>query len=382
MISLKIVAVSFLAGFAVAAAAGAVIFDQTIYNYFGYGLLPGIEQYPMRVITSDSLSVYRGLPSDKLLVDSYSGGTRDGIEAWKERVVKNNYGHSLHASSFSEKPVLEQALVRDGYILEYYTMEGLLDDRIIFWKMIPNEAAAVGKAVMVIPGSGNQGARDVIGEPSPWEAFYYHNKIGVSIVQKGYTVYVPELYGYGKRAIIFEGCSDVRKTDQILTCGPRTLAQVMSARGGSIVDLWNDEISKVLSTISESRVAVAGLSLGGDLATNQLNINYDLIDVGLIVSGGGSVFHAPIGPRHVSYDFALHDANDVILSLVPKPVYLSYGLHETGALRFEAESGHTYSLMQEAYGLYGMDDRFVYVVHSGGHEYHVPSVLEFLEKHL
>ena len=135
-----------------AAAIGAVIFDQTIYNYFGYGLLPSVEQYPMRVITSDSISVYRGLPPDRLLADSYSGVTRDEIEAWKERVVKNTYGHHLHASSFFEKPVLEQTLVRDGYILEYYTMEGLLDDRMIFWKMIPNEAVAVGKAVMVIPG--------------------------------------------------------------------------------------------------------------------------------------------------------------------------------------------------------------------------------------
>lgn len=259
VISLKIVTVSFLAGFAVAAAVAAVVFDQTIYNYFGYGLLPSVEQYPMRVITSDSLSVCRGLPPDRLLADSYPGGTRDEVETWKERVVKDNYGHNLRASSFSEKPVLEQTLVRDGYILEYYTMEGLLDDRIIFWKMIPNEAAAVGKAVVVIPGSGNQGARDVLGEPSPWEIFYYHDQIGVSLVQKGYAVYVPELYGYGERAVIFERCSDVRKTDQILTCGPRTLGQAMAARGGSIGDLWNDEISKVLSTVSESRVAVAGL---------------------------------------------------------------------------------------------------------------------------
>lgn len=381
--TLGVVIASFLAGFVVAAAASAIIFDQTIYNYFGYGLLPSTESYPMRVITSDSsIPVYRGLPSDKLLVDAYPAGegTRDEIEAWKKRVVDSTYGHNLHASSFEEKPVLEQTLARDGYILERHTMNGLLDDRIIFWKMVPDEP--VDKAVMVIPGSGNQGARDVMGEPSPWEAFYYHDRIGVSLVREGYTVYVPELYGYGERAIIFEGCAHVIKTDQILTCGPRTLDSVMASRGGSLGDLWNDENSKVLSAISESKVAVAGLSLGGGLATNQLNINHDRIDAGLIVSGGASWFHAPIDALPNRYNFTTYDTNDIILALVPKPVYLSYGLYETGSLRFEAESGHTYNLMQEAYGLYGMDDSFAYMVHEGGHEYHVPSVLEFLENHL
>lgn len=116
---LKIVVLSFLAGLAVAGAASAVIFDQTIYNYFGETLLP-TDQYPMRIIASDSIPVYRGLPEDDLLVDTYPAGegTRAGIEAWKKRVVNGTYGHSLHASFFEEKPVLERTLARDGYVLE------------------------------------------------------------------------------------------------------------------------------------------------------------------------------------------------------------------------------------------------------------------------
>lgn len=379
-----LVAISFLAGFAVAAAAAVVIFDQTIYNYFGYSLLPPVESsYPMRVIPSDSVPVYGGIPEDMLLSDTYpAGGTLAEVEAWKERIRKDMYGHNLHASTFNEEPMLDMELERDGYTLGRYSMEGLLDDRIIFWKMVPDGGS--DKAVMVIPGSGNPGARDVVGEPSPWEAFYYHDEIGVSLVQGGYAVYVPELYGYGERAVTFEGCKTAAsKTDQILQCGPRTLVQVMDSRGGSLGDLWDDEISKVLSVITEGKIAVAGLSLGGNLATNQLNINHDMIDAGLLVSGGATKFYAPVMLAHHGYDHTTYDSNDVILALAPKPMYLSYGLHETGPLRFEAESGHTYRLMQEAYEAYGADDgRFSYMVHGGGHEYHTSSVLEFLGKWL
>ena len=107
-----------------------------------------------------------------------------------------------------------------------------------------------------------------------------------------------------------------------------------------------------------------------------------MIDAGLIVSGGASFFHAPVNMPNVRYNFTTYDTNDIILALVPKPIYLSYGLYEPNSLRFEAESGYTSNLMQDAYELYEMEDRFTYVVHNGGHEYHLPSVLEFLENHL
>ena len=87
-----------------------------------------------------------------------------------------------------------------GYTLNKFTMPAFFDpETIIFYELLPNTDLSIYNAILVIPGTGHQGALDVLGEPGPWEDDYYHNGVAKSLVGEGYAVYVVELRGYGER---------------------------------------------------------------------------------------------------------------------------------------------------------------------------------------
>ena len=58
------------------------------------------------------------------------------------------------------------------------------------------------------------------------------------------------------------------------------------------------------------------------------------------------------------------------------------GQSEVGVMKYEADTGITGDFLKRVYDLHGVGDRFTHIVHDGGHEYHVPSVMKFLRTHL
>ena len=275
---------------------------------------------------------------------------------------------------------------RDKYTLSKITMPSFFDSEIvIFYELLPNTDAPYN-AVLVIPGSGHSGALDVLGEPGPWQEYYYHDGIAKTLVEAEYAVYVIELRGYGERAIdVGMACNNKVHP---ATCSAFAVRNKMSAFGISMRDIMTDEITQVLAYV-ESRpytrdVSVAGLSLGADLAANQAIINDDVVDVVVMASGVGSVLHSPLNmetggrPEMIS----CCDTVDRLATIPPMPAYVSYGLQEATVFRWEAESGYTGNFLAEVYQLHNASDNFHYVAHNGPHKYHAESVLAFLDMHL
>ena len=100
--------------------------------------------------------------------------------------------------------------------LSKFTMHTFYPDDIIFYKLTPSitsDQQSARGAVLVIPGSGNQGARDVLGEPSHLSSYYYQEEIARHLVMEGYTVYTIELHGYAERELdIGQACNSESET--------------------------------------------------------------------------------------------------------------------------------------------------------------------------
>ena len=275
---------------------------------------------------------------------------------------------------------------RNKYTLSKITMPSFFDPEVvIFYELLPNTDAPYD-AVLVIPGSGHSGALDVLGESGPWQEYYYHDGIAKTLVEADYAVYVIELRGYGERAIdVGMACNNKGHPP---TCSSFAVEDKMTVFGISMGDIRTDEITQVLAYV-ESRsytrdVSVAGLSLGADLTVNQAIINGDVVDAVVMASGMQSVIHAPLNMESNNSEMMISccDTVDRLATIPPMPAYVSFGMQETTAFRWEAESGYTGNFLAEVYQLHNAPDNFHYVAHDGPHGYHVESVLAFLDMHL
>lgn len=326
---------------------------------------------------------------------SYDGiETMKDFEEWvsKPDGVLYNYHNRTRATDISSQIHTEvETIARSNYILTKFNLNSFFDiETIVFYELRPTvNHAIVDKihdAVLVIPGTGHQGALDVLGEVGPWESFYYQDEIARTFVNSGYVVYVIELRGYGERAIdVGTACNTDLYSD---TCSANALASKLTTFGINIGNIMIDEITQVLA-FADSRtyvqnIAVAGLSLGGSLAATQAIVNGDVVDAVVIASGIGSARYSPLNINHGSSQTTTDccDSIDSVITIAPMPAYVSFGNDEDTVFRWEAETGHSAKLLEHAYLLHGKPDNFYYIVHDGGHEYHKESILEFLNIHL
>ncbi len=315
--------------------------------------------------------------------------TLDDFYKWKNGPILDGYRDrpTIHQVSHNYTMVLSEE--RDGYTLDKFTMQTFYPDNIIFYKLTPPPTIAKkAGAVLVIPGSGNQGARDVLGEPSPISPYYYQGEIAKRLVIEGYNVYTIELHGYGEREFnVGHACISKIKKDWLLICSARQLDNRLNMYGIDLHTIHTDEITQILAHIvydeGTEDIAVVGLSLGAGYAMSQAIINTDAVDAVVVASGLGSNVNSPISHQTLGRgQFLCCDTNDRAATIAPKPMYVSYGKNEIGMLGWEANTNHTGNFLKNVYGLHGAEDNLYYHVHDGIHEYHVESVIDFLKTHI
>ena len=314
--------------------------------------------------------------------------TLDDFYIWKNGSILDKYSSYPTTHEMSSVATLIDTKNRTGYTLNKYIMSSLNPDIIIFYEMIPDDNKKIHNAIFVIPGSGNQGARDVLGEPSPFSEHYYHDNIGQHLVKEGYVVYTMELRGYGERVIDVGSACDLRPVfDTLITCEGLALRNAISLYGKSIDTFHNNDLTQVLAYIDSreyiDKIAVSGLSLGADLAIDQTIINNDIISAVVLASGTGSLVNFPTYAEFAGYSSLLCcDRTDIIATISPKPMYVSFGQKEVGLLGWEAQTGYRGNFLNDVYALHDAKNNFYYHVHDFEHAYHIPTVIDFLSNHM
>jgi dienelactone hydrolase len=283
--------------------------------------------------------------------------------------------------------VLQSSRTMDKYTLNIFTMKSFFDpEYITFYELLPSSNRDIYDAVFILPGTGNQGARDILGIPSEYSKRYYHDEIGKRIVEEGIAVYVIELRGTGTRQV---NTDTICKTSDY-TCSTNVLSNRLSVIGISLGDLQEAEIAQVLAWIEDvpyiDKIGTVGLSRGAGLAVNQAITNPDVIDAVVMASGIIHIENSPLNRQNSGQSILedLFSCFDITYTgtIAPIPAYLSYGLEESELFRWEAEKGHVKSYLTQVYALHNASENLTYVVHNGSHQFDIPTVLKFLKTHL
>lgn len=348
----------------------AVVLDRTIDAWLDASLHKANDTAGGYVFLDPSW--YEGID---LLPMSYENNvqTAADFEEWRQEFISA----AMHASLHSPTTIATSSSVaHNGYTLNRLIVDGSL----IVYEALPD--APNGKAVVVIPGTGHQGARDIMGIPSEYSLRYYHGAIGARLAEAGYTVYAPELLGWGERQVdVGSVCSapGVEPT----TCSFDVFSTALSMYGISTGAIHLNESAKTVSyAISKhGRVAVAGLSNGCNAAGHTALANPDTVAAVVLASCIGRTHEWPMGNTMTGSGQNLHaEPVDSVRALAPLPAYISYGTLERGLLGYEVKHGDVKRMVFEAYSLVGAPDRLDYVIHDGSHEYDFESVLAFLDR--
>jgi len=277
-------------------------------------------------------------------------------------------------------------LKKNNLLITKYTTEAFDGDTIIFYEILPNNDSSKYPAILFIPGTGNQGARDLLDLPSEFSEFYYERGIALDVAKQNFAVFVIENRGWGERRI--DAGSECGINDYLPYCSGFLLRTHLGNIGYSLTGLQIvDTLQLVkhiqtLDHIDSKNIATVGLSHGGGLSLSVGVLNPDIksiVVVNTIITVNKTWPSAVRGTNQILKYF---DAPDLAATMSPRLMYLSWGLKDVKSLGFEANTQTAANYIKKAYQLFDAEDNLTIVIHNYGHQYDVPSVIEFLNKTL
>ena len=318
---------------------------------------------------------------------------KDDFLPWKNELLEKFQEHQK-IPSFDDIELSNVLLVKkerlNDYHISKFTTYAQDNDEIIFYELIPenkNKMKNCGDkycfpTVLIIPGSGNQGAKDVINEESEFSPYYYHRGIGEELVKLGYVVFVIENRGWGERADNVE--MNCEKPD--VYCTGNKLHKHLLNLGYNQFSLQVIDTIQILKHIQSlefvdnEKISIAGLSLGGPVAISvsslSPNVHSTIAASGIVsqhMAGGG------LNPGALKF----YDMPDLVATLAPKPLYLSWGINEKSEFGHEAEKLYSVNLVKKAYQLFDKEDNLEVNIHDDefnqGHIFEINSLIKFLQ---
>ena len=279
----------------------------------------------------------------------------------------------------------------DEYLLNKYSTSAQDGDKIIFYELKPKndtkitscEDKSCYSTVLIIPGSGNQGALDVINQPSQYSSYYYHKGIGEKLVKSGYVVFVIENRGWGERGL------DVKMNCEQpdIYCSGNELHRHLFNLGYNQYSLQVIDTMQLLKHIhnldyvNNEKIAIAGLSLGGPVSVAVSNISPNVSST-VAASGVTSKYQtggSGVTPGMLKY----FDHPDLAAALSPKPLYLSWGLNEKVEFGYEANNQYSAKIINNSYKLLDAEEKLVIIIHdeqfNSGHTFEITSLIDFVD---
>ncbi len=312
---------------------------------------------------------------------------KDDFDSWKQHVLSVLDLGSMDNVTVGTVYMINSTQMKN-YAINKFIMDAMDGDVIIFYELYPSNPDFTlpifkSPAVLILAGTGNQGAKDIINIPSDLSYRYYQDSIGVHIVNEGYVVYVIENRGWGERSIdVGDACRYFGRHTDVL-CTGQVFQNALSSLGFTINDFYMSDTNQVLKYIysldyvDKKRVAIGGLSLGAGIA-KYISIANPQINATFMASGTGN-FHDTFF-LGTSANLKYFDNYDLDALIVPRPLYISFGEQELGMFEFETRTNFTANFLTDVYEMFDAKENFYYTVHDGAHQFDIPSVLNFLNQ--
>ena len=279
---------------------------------------------------------------------------------------------------------------QNEYLLNKYSTSAQDNDKIIFYELKPKndtkltfcEGKPCYSTVLIIPGSGNQGALDVINQPSQYSPYYYHQGIAEKLVKLGYVVFVIENRGWGERVLDIKMnceqpdvyCSGNKLHKHLLNLGYNQHSLQIIDTMQLLKHIHN------LDYVNNEKITIAGLSLGGPVSIAVSNISPNVAST---VAASGIISQYKTGGSGITPGMLEYfDQPDLAAALSPKPLYLSWGLNENVEFGYEANNQYSAKLISNSYKLFDSEEKLTIIIHdeqiNHGHTFEITSLIDFI----
>ena len=326
-----------------------------------------------------------------LLVMSFEKNVKDenDFEKWSSSISKK-FIEMYNLQEINEHELkdikIEFVEKNNSNILTKFSAKAFDDDKIIFYELKPNKQFDSLQTVLIVPGSGNQGAADVLDLDNKYKDYFYHKGLAKKIANEGYIVYVIENRGWGERTID----AGLYCNEPVVFCSGNILSKYLSNIGKDLFALQIDDSIQVFNFIKNqeyvdsNNMSVVGLSLGGGIVQGMSIIEPEIKSI--VIASGLVSFHKTVGTGTTPGMLKFFDFPDLVASLAPKPIYLSWGENEKSNFGFEAKSLYSANIVKNAYSVINAEQNVVIVIHNdefnNGHTFDVDSIIKFLKNTL
>lgn len=288
----------------------------------------------------------------------------DEARRWQERARTKLFELMMGGNKPEKSPrnpvLMSKRLISDGdYFLEELTLNSLPDREVHVWLAVPEVGAwdAVPvqgglPGILALHGHGGTGEQVVKGEGLYW--------YGKSFVQKGYVVASLDI---GQHELQHEGWSLMgERTWDALAC-----LDYLCSR----------------PEVDEKRIGTAGLSLGGETVMYVAALDER---IKVAVSSGWLTTIANMKEGHCPcWNFPgleeHFDFSDIFACVTPRYLMMQIGRQEKAPGGFPLEVAQVaFKEIQEAYRVFGAEDKCLLDVHDGGHVFDGKAAFEWFEK--
>lgn len=274
----------------------------------------------------------------------------------------------LEAYACIEKPILLETEEHENYKVEQFGMKIASKLVMPFYVLTPHKPLLTKrnspKGVIYSHGHGDGGVRDCLIVKDPRE---YHKNIPLTLVERGYTVYMPEPVAFGDFNITR---SNYIKGD--ISCFPITTQLLL--HGITTVGLRVFQIKCIADLMEKQGIedyAISGISGGSTVASMYAAIDDRLKATAL--SGFVNMYKSSImGMYHCVDNFipnilSVGESPYIVAMGVPKPIYISSG---TCDKIFPLEgTKKAIRIIQEIYKNQTDISLVAYEIFEGGHEF-------------
>ena len=314
---------------------------------------------------------------------------KEDFDKWKQTVIsKFQEIHKIPTLSSIRLFPTEKIFTkkRENYVVTKYSTKAQDGDLIFFYELLPHKIKENNPTLFIVPGSGNQGARDVIDMPSKFSKYYYQQGIGDKIANEGYIVYVIENRGWGERTI---DAGTLCKESDVFGSG-EILERQLKNLGYDLINLQiidTLQIFKSIQSVSHvnlDNMFILGITHGGKIALRSSLFLPELKGAMIASSLFSTEYFGTKGNGYTHGLLKYFDNPDLAATISPKPLYLSWGLNENFPHGSEARTSYSANLIRKAYSIFDLEKNLTTITHNqtinSGHTVDESSILNFLRK--
>ena len=316
--------------------------------------------------------------------------SKNDFDNWKKNLISKFQDlhkiPNLEQIDISEIQTISVKKYED-YTITKFSTDAHDGDLIYFYELKPNQINNDTGCVFIIPGSGNQGAKDVCHIQSKNSKFYYQQEIGTKLVKEGFTVYVIENRGWGERTIDTTICDELDSF-----CSGEVLERQIKNLGFDLVNLQVIDTLQIFKSIlslnsnASQNLFLLGIGHGGKIALRSSLFMKNLRGLLLSSSLFSTNYFGTFGNGYTHGFLKYFDNPDLAMAFAPKPLYLSWGINENPPHRFEAESSYSSNIIKSAYSMFEQEKNLTSITHhqtaNSGHTVDPSSILFFIKNNI